>query len=125
MLKTLISILSLACVATSCSSVRSTTSRPTAPATSNRAQNSSQNSVQFINNIAIKPDAHRDNTGSSVAIAGSNTGNAGYASGEIENYPALQFKYAILENATVEEMDNQKLLTFMEYWYGTPYHYGG
>jgi cell wall-associated NlpC family hydrolase len=125
MLKTLIFILSLACLATSCSSVRSTTSRPTVPATSNRVSNSSQSSVQFINNIAIKPDAHRDNTGSSVAIASSNSGNAGYASGEIENYPALQFKYAILENATVEEMDNQKLLSFMEYWYGTPYHYGG
>ncbi|HEV3325346.1 MAG TPA: NlpC/P60 family protein, partial [Puia sp.] len=43
----------------------------------------------------------------------------------IENYPALQFKYAILENSTVEEMNNPKLLSFMDYWYGTPYRYGG
>lgn len=43
----------------------------------------------------------------------------------IENYPALQFKYAILENCSVEDLSNPKLLSFMDYWYGTPYHYGG
>jgi len=125
MLKNLIFILTLACLAASCSPSRSTTSRPSSPATNTRTTTSSSGSVQFINNIAIKPDAHQDNTGSSITIAGSNTGHAAYASGEIENYPALQFKYAILENASVEEVDNQKLISFMEYWYGTPYHYGG
>ncbi|HTI07170.1 MAG TPA: NlpC/P60 family protein [Puia sp.] len=125
MLKNLIYILSLACLAASCSPSRSTTSRPSTPATNTHTTTNSSGSVQFINNIAIKPDAHQDNTGSSITIAGSNTGHAAYASGEIENYPALQFKYAILENASVEEVDNQKLLSFMEYWYGTPYHYGG
>jgi hypothetical protein len=48
-----------------------------------------------------------------------------YAPSSIENYPALQFKFAILENATVEQLDNPKILSFMDYWYGTPYHYGG
>jgi lipoprotein Spr len=43
----------------------------------------------------------------------------------IETYPALKFKYAILENCSVEALDNPKLLSFMDYWYGTPYHYGG
>ncbi|HEX9511748.1 MAG TPA: NlpC/P60 family protein [Puia sp.] len=128
MLKNLFFILSLACLATSCSSSRPTTNRPTPSATTTRTTSSSGSSIQFINNIAIKPDARRDNTGSSVTTANlsnNNTGHAGYASGEIENYPALQFKYAILENASVEEMDNPKLLSFMEYWYGAPYHYGG
>lgn len=129
MLKNLLFILSLACLATSCSSSRPTTTRPTNQATTTRTTKASGSSIQFINNIAIKPDARRDNTGSSITTAtlsnGNNTGRGGYASGEIENYPALQFKYAILENATVEEMDNQKLLSFMDYWYGAPYHYGG
>ena len=128
MLKNFLFILSLACLATSCSSSRPTT-RSTVPSTQPRTANNSGTSVQFINNIAINPDAHQNSTGSSISTATSSnsnhTGHAGYASGEIENYPALQFKYAILENATVEEMDNQKLLSFMEYWYGTPYHYGG
>jgi lipoprotein Spr len=48
-----------------------------------------------------------------------------YATASIENYPALQFKFAILENASVEQLNNPKLLSFMDYWYGTPYHYGG
>jgi lipoprotein Spr len=45
--------------------------------------------------------------------------------GTLEKYSALQFKYAILEDARVEEMNNSKLLDFMESWYGTRYHYGG
>ncbi|MBC7851292.1 MAG: C40 family peptidase, partial [Chitinophagaceae bacterium] len=37
----------------------------------------------------------------------------------------LQFKYAILLDAPVEEMLNHRLLTFLESWYGTRYRYGG
>ncbi|HWK07290.1 MAG TPA: C40 family peptidase [Puia sp.] len=124
MLKNLLYILPLACLATSCSSSRPTTTRPANPPATTR-NTTSGSSIQFINNIAINPDTHRDNAGRSITTTTTSNGHAGYASGEIENYPALQFKYAILENATVEEMDNQKLLSFMEYWYGTPYHYGG
>ena len=128
MLKNLIFITSLFCLATSCSTQRSSSGSATraTPANTPKSSKSSNSSIEFINNIAIKPDAHRDNTGSSITtISGNNTGHAGYASGEIENFASLQFKYAILENASVEEMGNQKLLSFMDYWYGTPYHYGG
>jgi lipoprotein Spr len=41
------------------------------------------------------------------------------------DYDPLQFKYAILTNSPVEELTNQRLLVFMDQWYGTPYHYGG
>ena len=40
-------------------------------------------------------------------------------------YEQLQFKYAILTNTEVEELTNQRLLIFMDRWYGVPYHYGG
>jgi cell wall-associated NlpC family hydrolase len=40
-------------------------------------------------------------------------------------YEQLQFKYAILTNSPVEELTNQRLLIFMDKWYGAPYHYGG
>jgi lipoprotein Spr len=43
----------------------------------------------------------------------------------MEKFTPLQFKYAILEDARVEELDNGKLLDFMNDWYGTRYHYGG
>jgi cell wall-associated NlpC family hydrolase len=42
-----------------------------------------------------------------------------------DDYDPLQFKYAILTNTPVEELTNQKLLLFIEQWYGAPYHYGG
>ena len=40
-------------------------------------------------------------------------------------YEQLQFKYAILTNTPFEELTNQRLLIFMDKWYGAPYHYGG
>ena len=40
-------------------------------------------------------------------------------------FEQLQFKYAILTNTPVEELTNQRLLIFMDQWYGAPYHYGG
>ena len=42
-----------------------------------------------------------------------------------EGYDPLQFKYAILTNTPVEELNNPRLLSFMDHWYGVPYHYGG
>ena len=42
-----------------------------------------------------------------------------------EGIDPLQFKYAILTNSPVEELNNQRLLVFMDQWYGVPYHYGG
>jgi hypothetical protein len=42
-----------------------------------------------------------------------------------ESYNPLQFKYAILTNSPVEELNNPRLLLFMDQWYGVPYHWGG
>jgi lipoprotein Spr len=84
--------------------------------------------VQFISNISIKPDGREDRTHSSITKLDKNAADtkaAGAGTNAIERYPALQFKYAILENCSVEDLDNPKLLSFMDYWYGTPYRYGG
>ena len=45
----------------------------------------------------------------------------------IEIMNPLQFKYAILMDVPVEELNNSntKLFGFIEDWYGTPYHFGG
>jgi cell wall-associated NlpC family hydrolase len=128
MLKNLIFILTLACLAASCSTFKPSASQPAkAPASPG-----SNSSIQFINNISIRPASHQDKTGSSLETvsvtdknkaSGSNSGATN--GGVIENYSALQFKYAILENASVEDLNNPKLLSFMDYWYGTPYRYGG
>ncbi|RYY25150.1 MAG: NlpC/P60 family protein, partial [Chitinophagaceae bacterium] len=41
------------------------------------------------------------------------------------SFGQLQFKYAILLDVPVEEVDDEKLFSFIESWYGTPYRYGG
>ncbi|HVU55438.1 MAG TPA: C40 family peptidase [Puia sp.] len=131
MLKNLVFITVLACLAASCSTLKHSASQNSTPIskTNSTAQANSGNSVQFISNIAIRSDVQQDKTGSSIAttsVSDTHNGSTNYASGEaIENLGALQFKYSILENASVEELDNGKLLAFMDYWYGAPYHYGG
>jgi hypothetical protein len=42
-----------------------------------------------------------------------------------ELYSPMQFKYAILMDVPVEALDNLKLFSFIDDWYGTPYHFGG
>jgi hypothetical protein len=125
MLKTTLFIVTLFLFA-SCSTVKSGGSKQGASATT--TSTSSAGSIQFIDNISVTPSGRQDNSHSSISPVAGSTGSrpAGAFSGAgIENYPALQFKFAILENATVEELDNPKLLSFMDYWYGAPYHYGG
>lgn len=120
----------------SCSTVRPGVSRQGASATASTT--SSSGSVQFIDNISVTPSGktpsdktpsgRQDKSRSSISPVNGNTESrpAGANSGAgIEKYSALQFKFAILENASVEELDNPKLLSFMDYWYGAPYHYGG
>ncbi|HVW63043.1 MAG TPA: NlpC/P60 family protein [Puia sp.] len=127
MLKNLLFIILPACLAASCSSLKNSASRSSvSTAGTTVTQSTPDGNIQFISNIAIKPDAHSDKTPISTSTISDSRGSTHYASAEaIENYPALQFKYAILENASVEELDNPKLLSFMDEWYGAPYHYGG
>jgi cell wall-associated NlpC family hydrolase len=127
MLKNRIFLLCVICMATSCSSLRSSTSGTAASPAAGNTSTPSNGSIQFINNISIKPDAHQDKTGASletINTAANNTDNS-TGSSSTEKYSALQFKYAILEDARVEDLDNWKLLDFMDQWYGTRYHYGG
>jgi len=121
MLKTTLFIVALFLLA-GCSAIRPGASKRSASVTSTTA--SSSGSVQFIDNISVPP-GRQDKTRSAVSPVGSESGVGSNSAAGIENYSALQFKFAILENATVEELNNPKLLSFMDYWYGAPYRYGG
>lgn len=125
MLKTTLFIVAFFLLA-SCSTVRPGASGQRASVTTTTT--SSSGSVQFIDNISVTPSGREDKSRGSAGsgTSGAESRPAGAASGTgIENYPALQFKFAILENAAVEDLNNPKLLSFMDYWYGAPYHYGG
>jgi lipoprotein Spr len=83
-------------------------------------------SVEFIQGISTESS----NSGGSVNIkenpaTKNKTKNASLPAVGNELYNPLQFKYAILTNSPVEELTNQRLLAFMDQWYGVPYHYGG
>ena len=124
MLKNLAYIATIACLATSCSVFKPASTKPV-PSSGTEGN---PNGVQFLSNVSVKPDTREDNSRTAITTANSSmktTAGAAAGSKAIETYPALKFKYAILENCPVEDLDNPKLLTFMDYWYGTPYHYGG
>jgi len=112
----------IALVASACSSTKPASASST-------AQNNSQNksgSIQFLNNVSIHPESHYDETGNAHPSTSSSTYHYDFSNPSgIENYTPLQFKYAILLDASVEEMNNQRLLAFMEEWYGVKYHFGG
>jgi len=83
-------------------------------------------SVEFIQGISTEPS----NSVGSVSVTErpvnkNKIRNASLPAAGNELYNPLQFKYAILTNSPVEELTNQRLLTFMDQWYGVPYHYGG
>jgi lipoprotein Spr len=106
----------------SCSSVKPATSQNTAKQHADK-----ESSVTFIDNISINPGS-----GHAETINTSSTTKKDYkndkddaGSKAIEKYSPLQFKYAILTNVPVEQLSNEKLLSFMDDWYGTKYHYGG
>src|SRR5579872_739545 len=108
MLKNLVFIVILACLATSCSTLKPSASQHAASSGSSISvkQSTSDGNIQFISNIAIHPDSQQDKSGTSITssnVSDAHSGTTNYASAEaIENLPALQFKYSILENASVE-----------------------
>ena len=108
------------CLLTACS-----TSKPVLSGYGTASTSHSNSSVQFLENISV--NGHRE-TNYSVQNVSNNkisSSEKPAPAAKMENYTDLQFKYAILENAPVEEMRNTRLLQFMEEWYGTDYHYGG
>ncbi len=126
MFRNSIFIVALCIAATSCSTVKPAATKP--PATTSSTNASSSGSIEFISNIAINSNGQEDQSHSSHNGVRTPVKTASYndrPGGVIEDYAALQFKFAILENASVEDLNNSKLLSFMDYWYGTPYHYGG
>jgi hypothetical protein len=85
---------------------------------------------QFIENIVIRPAGELHNEKETdIAVPSRVRGKkdvpGSVYSADIERCHELQFKYAILMDEEVEALTNEKLLNFLEEWYGTPYKYGG
>lgn len=78
---------------------------------------------RFLENISINA-ANQGETKIDKPLLIKKLPGAAYSS-EIENCNPLQFKYAIILEEAVEAIDNARLVSFMEDWYGTPYQFGG
>ncbi len=109
---------------TSCASTRSTS------AVNHPKKYTKSDEPKFLENIAIKPGSGQAKTIEKPIDDSKNVPAPLYASGmpystDIEKCSYLQFKYAILMEEPVESVTNEKLIGFLEDWYGAPYRYGG
>jgi cell wall-associated NlpC family hydrolase len=109
----------------SCSSLKPDTSNL------NAQEKSPASTLKFLDNVSVG-----SNSGTTVHNGNASTRNiktldaSAYNSdykfpASIESCSTLQFKYAILTDANVEELRNEKLIRFVDEWYGTKYNYGG
>lgn len=79
--------------------------------------------IEFIDGIAT--NRHPRNTSSYNGKDVSIGKNISRGSANLENAQSWQFKYAQLLDVPVEDVLNQKLYSFIEEWWGTPYRLGG
>lgn len=104
-------------VLSACSSLRKPAGKTTATA--------SKRQPQFLDGITLDPGS----SGSTHVYKGRNTNLSGSAfsggSTDLEHAQAWQFKYAQLLDVAVESVNNSRLYSFIEEWWGTPYRLGG
>lgn len=106
----------------SCASLKKGTANKkpaTAPASAN---NNSR--IEFIDGIATSHHS-RNNAANYNPKDVSISKNITRGSANLENAQSWQFKYAQMLDVAVEEVLNQKLYSFIDDWYGTPYRLGG
>lgn len=79
----------------------------------------------FIENISIRTSQSPSNNSKLPASAPVSRNIVTETVDEAEKLYNLQFKYAILLDVPVEEMQDHRLISFLENWYGTRYRMGG
>ncbi len=121
--KNLIYVIALLCL-TSCAATRSGSTLAR-----HNEKPSSNGEPRFLENIVIRSQPTMVDDETSVNApkrvrARKDIPGSTYSS-DIERCHNLQFKYAILLGLEVETVTNEKLIAFLESWYGIPYKYGG
>ena len=98
-----------------CSSAKKANTAASTEKTDSRTDNKNP---KFIEDITINPaTASKKNAKGTPPAVVNNSPESSMG--------ALKFKYAILLDVPVEEIDDTKLFSFIDSWYGTPYRYGG
>lgn len=87
--------------------------------------------VKFLDDISLEPGSGNvnkpANNESKIAADGSNNTNPAYLnrSSSLEKASSVQLKYALLLNTEVEQLPDNRLLEYVDEWYGVRYRYGG
>jgi lipoprotein Spr len=98
----------------------------------NNALSNSNESIEFLENIAVKPGkivVTKPSDAVGIALASKNEAAAfdkmPEGLSEVEKANWLQLKYSIKMDVAVEEINNIPLLKKIDEWWGTPYCLGG
>jgi len=116
-------LLAIVIIGTSCRTMKTSSSAVT-PSVSTHSKKQ-PGSPEFIENISIKPVKSNGTIETPPLKKENGAGVATADKSSIEFASPILLKYAILMNAPVEELNNDKLIQFIDDWYGTKYRYGG
>src|SRR4030095_15582655 len=116
-------LLAIVIIGTSCSTMKTSSSAVTPSASTHPKKQ--PGSPEFIENISIKPVKSNGTIETPPLKKENGAGVATADKSSIEFASPILLKYAILMNAPVEELNNDKLIQFIDDWYGTKYRYGG
>ncbi|HRH50179.1 MAG TPA: NlpC/P60 family protein [Panacibacter sp.] len=112
-----------------CKSIHKLTARDNSTS-SRQKQQPNSNEVTFLNNVSVTPGKGRtaiDEPALKPAVTKDYTPTV-IRNGKnfnIESASQLQFKYAMILDVPVEEINNIPLLQDIDYWWGTKYCMGG
>ena len=124
-MRSLFSLVTVIVIGSSCSTMKSSSSS-SAASNSTQPDEKKTGSPEFLGNITIKPIKGGETVEAPALIKEVASGNS--KAGDktsIEFASPILLKYAILMNAPVEELNNERLIHFIDDWYGTKYRLGG
>ena len=116
----------------SCSQIKSLTSRDSSASVSSSRKEKSKK-VQFLDGISVTPGQEVTSKYSTMGpnllkekkVKSGGVEQSDFLAGDIERANWLQLKYAIMLDATVEKLSNIGLLKMIDEWWGTRYCMGG
>jgi len=115
---------------TSCKSLQRLAARDTSASKNTATTNKKERNIEFIDGIAIDRDKapvpkNTTTTGKVTKVIYAPPTDVVLTNFNIENASALQLKYAIMLDASVEKLTDTLLLVNIDHWYGTRYCMGG
>lgn len=102
-----------------------TTQKPVAASKKEPAVTQRNNQPRFIEHISADPYAPKSGIKPATNPNNSVKNTFSMEGGAPGIFTPMQFKYAILMDVPVEALNNLKLFSFIDEWYGTPYRFGG